>query len=62
MRLRLLLSAAAAAAMILSLTVGVALAAKQDKVTICHDGYTITVGQPAVDAHQKHGDALGACA
>ena len=34
----------------------------QPKVTICHNGHTITVGAPAVDAHQRnHGDTLGAC-
>ena len=35
----------------------------QDKVTICHNGNTITIGAPAVDAHvRNHGDTLGACA
>lgn len=34
----------------------------QDKETICHNGHTITVGAPAVDAHQRnHGDTIGAC-
>ncbi len=34
----------------------------QDKVTICHKGDTITIGAPAVDAHQRnHGDTIGAC-
>src|SRR5215212_5616220 len=35
----------------------------QTKVTICHNGHTITVGAPAVDAHLAHhdGDAKGAC-
>ena len=33
-----------------------------EKVTICHNGHTITIGAPAVDAHQRnHGDTLGAC-
>ena len=33
----------------------------QDKVTICHKGKTIQVAAPAVKAHLKHGDSLGAC-
>ena len=33
----------------------------QDKVTICHKGQTIQVAAPAVKAHLKHGDSLGAC-
>ena len=33
-----------------------------EKVTICHKGNTITIGAPAVDAHQRnHGDTIGAC-
>jgi len=39
-----------------------------DKVTICHippgnpaNAHTITVGRPALKAHTKHGDTLGAC-
>ena len=32
------------------------------KTTICHKGKTITVGNPAVKAHLKHGDTVGACA
>jgi hypothetical protein len=31
------------------------------KVTICHKGKTITVGAPAVKAHVRHGDRVGAC-
>jgi hypothetical protein len=32
------------------------------KVTLCHKGKkTITVGAPAVKAHLRHGDKLGAC-
>ena len=31
------------------------------KVTICHKGKTITVGAPAVPAHQRHGDTIGRC-
>ena len=35
----------------------------QEKVTICHNGNTITIGAPAVDAHvNNHGDTLGECA
>jgi len=34
----------------------------QTKVTLCHkDMNTITVGAPAVAAHERHGDTLGAC-
>jgi hypothetical protein len=34
----------------------------QTKVTLCHKGNrTLTVGAPAVDAHLRHGDTLGAC-
>ena len=31
------------------------------KVTLCHKGKTITVGQPAAKAHLRHGDKLGPC-
>src|SRR3954453_8018203 len=31
------------------------------KVTICHNGHTITVDENAVPAHLKHGDTRGAC-
>ena len=34
---------------------------KQDKVTICHRGHTITVAEPALQAHLAHGDAIGPC-
>ena len=33
----------------------------QQKVTICHNGHTIKVGQPAVAAHLRHGDHVGPC-
>jgi len=34
----------------------------QTKVTICHKGHTITVGEPAVAAHERHGDNItGPC-
>lgn len=34
----------------------------QQKVTICHKGKnTLEVAAPAVQAHQGHGDTLGAC-
>jgi hypothetical protein len=33
----------------------------QDKVTLCHNGHTITVGAPATEAHLAHGDIEGAC-
>jgi hypothetical protein len=32
------------------------------RVALCHKGHTIHVAQPAVKAHLKHGDKLGACA
>jgi hypothetical protein len=36
--------------------------AGRTKVTLCHKGKnSITVGQPAVKAHLKHGDTLGPC-
>ena len=32
------------------------------KVLLCHKGrHTISVGQPAVKAHLRHGDTLGTC-
>lgn len=31
------------------------------KTPVCHKGKTIYVGDPAVDAHLKHGDYVGAC-
>src|SRR5919112_2896260 len=34
----------------------------QQKVTLCHKGNkTLTVGTPALSAHQRHGDYPGAC-
>jgi hypothetical protein len=33
-----------------------------EKVSVCHNGHTIEVAQPAVQAHLDHGDSLGACA
>ena len=34
----------------------------QQKVTLCHKGKkTLTVGAPALGAHQRHGDTQGAC-
>ena len=33
----------------------------QQKVTLCHKNKTITVGAPALGAHQRHGDTRGAC-
>jgi len=33
-----------------------------EKVTLCHNGNSITVAQPAVSAHMAHGDTEGACA
>jgi len=31
------------------------------RVALCHKGHTIRVAQPAVKAHLRHGDTLGAC-
>jgi hypothetical protein len=41
--------------------------AKNHKVTICHregngGSHTITIAMAAWQAHQKHGDSMGACA
>ena len=33
----------------------------REKVKLCHNGHTITVGRPAVPAHRRHGDTLGPC-
>ena len=33
----------------------------QPKVTICHKGHTITIAQPALPAHLRHGDTVGPC-
>src|SRR5215216_3595653 len=33
----------------------------QPKVTLCHNGHTITVGEPAQDTLLAHGDTRGAC-
>jgi hypothetical protein len=33
----------------------------QQKITLCHKGKTLTVAEPAVDAHLRHGDTLDAC-
>jgi hypothetical protein len=34
---------------------------KKGKVTLCHQGQTITVSKSAVKGHQKHGDTAGPC-
>ena len=34
---------------------------KKGKVTVCHQGQTITVAKSAQKAHLKHGDTLGPC-
>lgn len=36
-------------------------AAKKKKVTLCHQGQTISVSRKAKKKHLKHGDTLGAC-
>jgi hypothetical protein len=34
----------------------------QEQVTLCHKGKkTLTLAEPATDAHLRHGDSLGAC-
>jgi hypothetical protein len=33
----------------------------QPRVEVCHKGQIITVAQPAVAAHERHGDTLGPC-
>jgi hypothetical protein len=33
-----------------------------DKVTICHNGHTITISKRAWPAHKRHGDTQGSCA
>jgi hypothetical protein len=33
----------------------------KQKVTVCHNGQTITVSKSALQAHKKHGDTTGAC-
>jgi hypothetical protein len=35
--------------------------AKRPKVELCHKGKTISVAEPAVRAHLRHGDTLGPC-
>lgn len=32
-----------------------------EKVTICHNGHTITISQSALPAHRRHGDTIGPC-
>ncbi|QRN98946.1 hypothetical protein JRI60_07920 [Archangium violaceum] len=32
-----------------------------EKKKVCHNGKTIEVGAPAVDAHLRHGDKKGPC-
>ena len=60
-------------ALIFALTAATALAAPgkgkggskgsgKNKVVMCHKGQTITVSSSSVKGHQKHGDAMGACA
>ena len=62
-----ILSAAVAIAVTTLAMVTVAFAAQhgggkgQEKVTLCHKGHTITVGAPALAAHERHGDTEGAC-
>ncbi len=39
----------------------VGLNGQENKVQICHNGHTIEIAEPAVDAHLNHGDYLGEC-
>jgi hypothetical protein len=32
-----------------------------EKVTICHNGHTISISQSALAAHLRHGDTIGPC-
>ncbi|TMI61443.1 MAG: CHRD domain-containing protein [Bacteroidetes bacterium] len=32
-----------------------------DKIDVCHNGNTLTIGRPAVADHLSHGDMLGSC-
>lgn len=34
---------------------------QDNKAAVCHKGKTLYVGEPAVDAHLKHGDYAGPC-
>jgi hypothetical protein len=52
---------AAAGSIVLFLCVGVVLAAPLGKITICHNGQTITVSENAIPAHAAHRDTPGAC-
>ncbi|MEO7189529.1 MAG: hypothetical protein ABI051_00585 [Vicinamibacterales bacterium] len=53
------------AALAVAVSAAVAVAAKNEKVDICHKspapGQTLSVAQPAVAAHIAHGDTMGAC-
>ena len=33
----------------------------EGKITICHKGHTITINEEALEAHERHGDTIGAC-
>jgi hypothetical protein len=33
----------------------------KERVTICHNGQTISISSCALKGHQKHGDTIGAC-
>ncbi|MFN8665510.1 MAG: hypothetical protein U0075_26755 [Thermomicrobiales bacterium] len=46
---------------LLGVTESTARKKKKGKVTLCHNGQTITVSKKARKAHLKHGDTLGAC-
>jgi hypothetical protein len=35
---------------------------KNDKVTVCHNGNSLSISENAVSAHLNHGDVLGSCA
>jgi hypothetical protein len=51
----------AAMVMVSVLAVGSVAFAANPQVEVCHDGHQITVSEPAVAAHERHGDTLGPC-
>ncbi len=48
------------ALMIVALFMGIS-GAKEEKVTICHNGHEINVGDDALQSHLKKGDTVGTC-
>ena len=33
----------------------------EEKVVLCHKGKSLSVAEPATEAHLRHGDTLGPC-